>query len=182
MTGRAAAGRYARALFDVVRSGGDVQAVQRELEQFVDLVAQHDALARAFANPAIPAAKKRAIVQALLEKSGPMTPALSKLLLLLADRDRLPLLADVAAMYRSRVLDHLKIVRGEIVTAAPLAPDAVERLRGSLGALTGREVVLETRVDPSIIGGAVTRIGSTVFDGSITTQLQKMKQALIEGA
>ena len=182
MTGRAAASRYARALFDVVRAEGDVEAVQRDLQAFADLAAGNETLGRIFGNPAIPASKKHGIVAALLRQAGPVTPPLGKLLLLLADRDRLPLLPEIAASYRNRVLDHLKVVRGEVTTAVPLSPEALERLRRSLGAVTGREVVLETRVDPSIIGGVVTRVGSTVFDGSVTTQLQKMKQALAESA
>jgi F-type H+-transporting ATPase subunit delta len=77
-------------------------------------------------------------------------------------------------------MDHLKIVRGEVTTAMPLAPEKLRALEQGLARATGRQVVLEARVDPSIIGGVVTRLGSTVYDGSITTQLQKMKQSLIE--
>ena len=76
------------------------------------------------------------------------------------------------------MLDHQKIVRGEVTTAVPLAPDKMRALEQSLGQATGRTVMLEARVDPSIIGGVVTRLGSTVYDGSVTTQLQKLKQSL----
>ena len=75
-----------------------------------------------------------------------------------------------------------KIIRGQVTTAIALPPDKLRALEQGLQAATGRKVVLETKVDPSIIGGVITRLGSTVYDGSVTTQLQKMKQALIEGA
>jgi F-type H+-transporting ATPase subunit delta len=87
---------------------------------------------------------------------------------------------DMAKAYRERLMDHLNIVRGEVTTAVPLADDKLRVLEQGLAKATGRKVVLESRVDASIIGGAVTRLGSTVYDGSITTQLEKMKQALIE--
>jgi F-type H+-transporting ATPase subunit delta len=180
MTSRAAATRYAKALFDVVLAEGNVEAAQDELQQFADLVSTNQMLAGAFANPAIPAARKRAVVDALLAQAGQVSRPVAKLLLLLADRDRLILLPQLATAYRDRLMDHQRIVRGEVTTAAPLPADALARIEGSLAQATGRRVVLTARVDPSILGGAVTRLGSTVYDGSVTTQLQKMKQALVD--
>ena len=181
MTSRAAALRYARALFDVAQKEADVQQVQAQLEAFAALVTANPALAHTFGNPAIPAAKKRAVVEALVARAGAMTSALAKLLLLLASRDRLALLPDLAAAYRERVLDHLQVIRGEVRSAMPLAADRLTALEQSLARATGRRVVLEAKVDPAIIGGVVTRLGSTVFDGSVTTQLEKLKQTLVEG-
>jgi F-type H+-transporting ATPase subunit delta len=180
MTSRAAATRYARALFDVTLREANVEKAQDDLQQFADLVGRHETLSHTLANPAVPAAKKRIVVQALIDRAGGMTPAVAKLILLLADRDRLVLLPDVATAYRERLLDHQKIIRGEVTTAVPIAPEKVRALEQGLAQATGRKVVLEPRVDPSIIGGVITRLGSTIYDGSITTQLQKMKDALTE--
>jgi F-type H+-transporting ATPase subunit delta len=102
------------------------------------------------------------------------------MILLLAERDRMALLPDIARNYRERVMDHQKIIRGQVTTAIALPADKLRALEQGLQAATGRKVVLETKVDPSIIGGVITRLGSTVYDGSVTTQLQKMKQSLIE--
>jgi len=181
VTTRAAAGRYARALFDVVvkESPADIEKAQNELRQFADLFVQNAALANALGNPAIPASKKVAVVKALLEKAGAVTPPLAKLLLLLADRDRLALLPDLARVYRDRVMDHQQIVRGDVTSAIALPPEKIRALEQGLQRATGRKVVLEAKVDPSIIGGVVTRLGSTVYDGSVTTQLERMKQSLI---
>lgn len=179
MTSRTAATRYARALFDVaLTEGADVQQIGRDLAAFADLVAEHESLARVFANPAVPTPRKRAIVEALIAKAGPMHQTLSKLLLLLADRDRLVLLPQIAAAYRTRLLDHAKVVRAEVTTAVALTEDRLAALKAGLARATGRDVQIENRVDPGILGGAVTRIGSIVYDGSLTRQLQKMKESL----
>lgn len=185
MTSRAAAARYARALFDVVRkeSGGrqaDLEKVQQDLSDFAEVVTGHEGLSRAMANPAIPAAKKRAVVEQLLARTGGLSPVLAKLLLLLAERDRLVLLPELAAAYRDRLMDHLQVVRAEVTTAIQLPADRVRALQQGLAGATGRQVQLGTRVDPAIIGGAVARIGSTVYDGSVTTQLERLKQKLVE--
>ena len=183
MTAGAAAGRYARALFDVVlKEGGDVEKVQADFQQFVDLFEQHPVLATTLGNPAIPASKKQVVAKALIDRAGTISPVVGKMILLLAERDRMMILPEIARRYRERVMDHQKIIRGQVTTAIALPPEKLRALEQGLQAATGRKVVLETKVDPSIIGGVITRLGSTVYDGSVTTQLQKMKQALIEGA
>jgi F-type H+-transporting ATPase subunit delta len=180
VTAGAAAGRYARALFDVaLKEGNDVTKVQGELQQFADLFAGAQ-LAPILGNPGIPASKKKALARALIDRAGQITPPLAKLILLVAEKDRLLLLPGIARAYAERVMDHQKIVRGDVTTAIPLSPETLVALEQGLAKATGRKVVLEARVDPSIIGGAVTRLGSTVYDGSVTTQLQKLKQSLIE--
>lgn len=181
MTARAAGIRYARALFDVAKKEGDIQQVGRDLADFARIIAGNEILARVLSNPAIPAARKRAVIEQLLAKAGTVSPILSKLLLLLADRDRLAILPDVAAAYRDRLMDHAQVVRAEVVTAVALPADRITALRDGLARATGRQVQLENRIDASIIGGAVTRIGSTVYDGSVTRQLEKMKEVLIGG-
>jgi F-type H+-transporting ATPase subunit delta len=102
----------------------------------------------------------------------------AKLLLLLAERDRLSLLPDVVRAFENRLMEHLGIVRAEVVTAIDLPADRVKALTQNLARATGREVQLATRVDPEIIGGAVARIGSIVFDGSVTRQLERMREVL----
>jgi F-type H+-transporting ATPase subunit delta len=181
VTSGAAAGRYARALFDVAtKEQVDVQKVQSDLQEFVDLFAQHPSLAHTLGNPAIPASKKKGVAQALVERASGLSPIVGKLILLLAERDRLALLPDLARIYGERVMDHLNVIRGQVTTAMELAPDRLRALEQGLQQATGRTVVLESKVDPSIIGGVITRLGSTVYDGSVTMQLQKMKQSLID--
>ncbi len=183
MTSRAAASRYARALFDVMlQERGELEWAGRDLSSFAGLVSENPALERVLSNPAIPAARKRAVVEALLAGAGGMTRPVSKLLVLLAEHDRLRLVEEIAEAYQQRLMDHMKIVRAEVVTAVPMTPDRMRALEQSLARATGRQVQLSARVDPSIIGGAITRIGSTVFDGSITTQLERLKDQLVSAA
>jgi F-type H+-transporting ATPase subunit delta len=182
VTSGAAAGRYARALFDVViaESAAKLDAAQSELQAFADLFSGTEALAAVAANPSIPVGRKSALAKALVDRGGGVTPAVGKLIVLLASRDRLVLLPEIARAFRARVMDYQKVIRGDVTTATPLPPDKLLALEQGLQVATGRTVVLESRVDPSIIGGVITRLGSTVYDGSVTTQLEKMKQALVE--
>ena len=182
MTSRAAAARYARALFDVALKEGDVEQAGRDLQAFAQIVAGHDALPKILANPAIPAPKKRALIEQLIARAGSLSPIVAKLLVLLADRDRLVLLSEITAAYQHRLMDHAQVVRAEIVTAVGLPGDRVAALQQGLANVTGRQVQLESRVDPSIIGGAIARVGSTVYDGSVTRQLEKMKETLTAGS
>jgi len=182
MTNRGAALRYARALFDVARKEAGIEDVGRELSAFAALVAGHEVLSRVLSNPAVPAPRKRAVIQDLLARSGSVSPIVSKLLLLMAERDRLVLLPEIDTAYQARLMDHANVVRAELTTAVALPDDRVAALQNGLATVTGRKVQLETKVNPSIIGGAVARIGSTVYDGSVTTQLQKVKERLVGAA
>jgi F-type H+-transporting ATPase subunit delta len=101
-------------------------------------------------------------------------------LLLLAERDRLVLLRDLLAAFNERVMDYRNVVRAEVTTAAPIDPARTEAIRSGLAKMTGRTVNLAAKVDPAIIGGVVARIGSTVYDGSVTRQLERMKERLVE--
>src|SRR5262245_15780086 len=180
MTNRMAANRYARALFDVaIKEQQDLDAIDREVTEFIDLMKAQPLFEKVLLNPAVPAPRKRAAVAAVTG-GAKLWPAVAKLLVLLAERDRLVLLPDLLAAYRERVRDMRKIVRAEVVTAEPLSPERAQAVARGLEQMSGRNVQMDVRVDPTIIGGVVARIGSTVYDASIATQLQKMKQRLVE--
>ncbi len=180
MTGRSVATRYARALFDVALSEGDLQQVSRDVGGFSALIASNEELARVLSNPAIPVQRKRAVVNELIARVGALSPIVSKLLVLLAERDRLVLLPEIVRTYENRLMDHAQVVRAELVTAVALPSERLQALQQGLARATRRTVQMENRVDPSILGGAVAKVGSTVYDGSVTTQLAKLKQQLVE--
>jgi F-type H+-transporting ATPase subunit delta len=179
MSVRSSASRYARALLDVAIKESNPEHAEQELAAFVDLLTGHRDLEKALTNPAVPVTAKRAVVEDLVTRQDPSRPV-AKLLLMLADRDRLLLLPALLAVYRERLMDYRLVVRADVTTAAPLAPDRTAQLERRLADVTGRRVVLTTKVDPSIIGGIVARIGSTVYDGSIITQLAKIRERLTE--
>ena len=179
MSMRASAARYARALLDVAIKESDPERAGQELAAFVDLVRRHPELERVLANPVVPAANKRAVVQQVVERLQMSTPA-AKLLALLATRGRLPLLPDLLDVYRDRLMEHQRVVRAEVTTSVPLSPERTAQLQQRLAGATGRAVTMTTKVDASIIGGMITRIGSTVYDGSVAAQLAKVKDRLSE--
>jgi F-type H+-transporting ATPase subunit delta len=178
VTNKIAAARYARALFDVaVKEKADLEQIERDLGQFADLFSQYPQLEKVLLNPAVPVQRKRAAVVDLLGHAT-FWPIVSKLLTLLAERDRLVLVRDLLAAFSERVLDYRNVVRAEVTTAAPIDPKRTEAIRNGLARLTGRTVKLAAKVEPAIIGGVVARIGSTVYDGSVTRQLERMKEKL----
>ncbi len=180
MTNKTAATRYARAVFDVaLKERADLNAIEADLAAFAGLFTEHPTLARVLLNPAVPVPRKRAAVAEVVQRAG-VSSIVGKTLILLAERDRLVLLPDLVESYRDRLMDHQNVARAEVTTAVPLEPARADAIQQSLARATGRRVTLTTVVDPALIGGIVARVGSTVFDGSVTTHLKKMKQRLAE--
>jgi F-type H+-transporting ATPase subunit delta len=101
---------------------------------------------------------------------------------MLAERDRLALLPDVAAAYHTRLLDHQRVVEAHVTTAAPLPADRADALARSLAERTGRQVRVTTAIDPSLVGGVVARIGTTVYDGSVARHLERLRERLTQDA
>jgi F-type H+-transporting ATPase subunit delta len=181
MTNRTAANRYARALLEVaLKETVDLAQVETELVAIVDLFTQNQTLQKVLLNPAVPAVRKRSAV-AEIARQAALLDVVRKLLILLAERDRLIILPDLLAAFRDRLMEHLKVVRAEVTTTVVLPPERLEAIRRRLAEVTGRTVNLTTRVDPTLIGGMVARVGGTVYDGSVTTQLRKMRAQLGEG-
>jgi F-type H+-transporting ATPase subunit delta len=181
VTSKAAAHRYARALFDVaLKEQQNLEPIEAQLAEFVDLFKQYPTLEKVLLNPAVPALRKRATVAELVSKLG-MSEILAKLLGLLAERDRLIVLPDLLANYRERLLAHQDVIRAEVTTASALSDAHTQQIERRLGQVTGKRVMVSVRVDPSIIGGVVTRIGGTVYDSSVTRQLEKMRSRLVAG-
>jgi F-type H+-transporting ATPase subunit delta len=179
MSMRTSAARYAKALLDIAVQESNPEQVEQELADFVEVVQQHADLERALGNPVVSAGDKRAIVEQVLQRLGPSSPT-AKLLLLLAGRGRLALVPVVLDVYRERLQEHRQIVLAEVTTAEPLAPERATALQERLATMTGRTVTMTTRVNPEILGGVVTRIGSTVYDGSVATQLARVRDRLME--
>jgi F-type H+-transporting ATPase subunit delta len=178
MSTRASAARYARALFDVAVRESDPAQAERDLATFADLFHTHPELHRALTHPSVPVARKKAVVEALLAKLTLSAPV-AKLVLLLAERDRLVLVADLLAVYRERLMEQQRVVQAEVTTAVPISPERVKALEQRLSSATGRRVVMSAKVNPDIIGGMVARIGSTVYDGSVAAQLERLKDTLV---
>jgi F-type H+-transporting ATPase subunit delta len=181
MTFQAIARRYAAALFDVIsRTGdGDIDRAGRDLASIRELLTANPALRKVLESPGVPAQKKHAILEAVLDRSGDLGPEVRRLLLLLAERDRLVILGDVSTFFSERVMRRNRVVQADIVTAVPLGDDRRAALTTALGQATGGAVLLTERVDPSIIGGLVAKVGGVVYDGSVTRQLERMRERFL---
>ncbi len=174
------ANRYARALADVIIERRETTEVAAELNKFAQMIAEHSQLRDVFASPVLAAERKRAVLNELLARMSPRQTTANFLQLLLSNSR----LHDLDQMLRalSNELDaRTNIVSAEITTAREISEQEQSMLRNQLKAATGKDVRLQFRTDPAIIGGVVTRIGSLVYDGSIKSQLAQMKQRLISG-
>ena len=181
MGNRSVAIRYARALLDVSVAEGSAEEVERLLGEFAALLDNHELLKRVLVNPAVPTPRKRAIVAEIVARGGGVPTPLARLLLLLAERDRLGLLPELVEAFTERLLEHQQVVRAEVTTAAPLPADRAQAMARGLAEVTGKRVSMTPRVDPTIIGGVVARVGSVVYDGSIVRQLERLRDELTEG-
>jgi F-type H+-transporting ATPase subunit delta len=179
MTARMSALRYARALLDVALAEADPVMVEQQLAGAAELFKGHAALWKVMTNPAVPAPKKRAMVDAILPQLG-VAPVVAKTLQMLASRDRIGLLPEIVEAYSGKLMDHQNVVRATVTSAVPLPADRAKKLEQELAGITGRRVVMSAAVDPSIVGGVVARIGSTVWDGSVRRQLEKIRERLVE--
>jgi F-type H+-transporting ATPase subunit delta len=178
MSTRTSAARYARAIFEVAQKEADLTVVQSDLNGIITAASENPELKRVLGSRALPEAARRSIVLAIGERMGVSVPV-ARLLGLLADRRRLELLPEIATLYTERLLEHQNVVQAEVTSAVPLSPEATARLQASLSSATGKQITMRVSVDPLLLGGVVARVGSTVYDGSVRTQLKKMRDRLV---
>ena len=174
--------RYARALLDVAERQGQLERVEQEVSAFASLVDTQPLLRKSLLSPAVPPGPKRAVVESLLEHVGGQSEITVRLLTLLAERDRLTLLPEIVEVFQDQLMAHRGVVRARITTAEPLAAPRVEEITQRLATATGKQVMVDTGTDPSVIGGLVTQIGSTVWDGSIARHLARLRQRFLSEA
>jgi F-type H+-transporting ATPase subunit delta len=178
MSTRTSATRYAKALLDVTTSDADAAKIEQDLGAFVALIEANPELRQALLSPSVPASARRNIASAVAERIG-MAPTGVRLLQLLADRDRLAMAGELLAVFRERLLDRRKIVRADVRSAVALAPEALRAIESRLSAVTGKNVAIDAAVDPALIGGVVAKVGGTVYDGTVKTQIEKLRRQLV---
>jgi F-type H+-transporting ATPase subunit delta len=179
MSRREDANQYAKGLFAVAAAQGAPRPVADQLRGFLGLLDANPDLRRAMFNVAIPPDRKRRVLDELAAL-GPLSPLLQRFLELVIARGHLPLLPAVADAFEVRVLQHEQVVAAQVTTAVALPADRRTVLERSLEAFAGTTVRVSTAVDPSILGGVVARIGSTVYDGSIRRQLERLREQMVE--
>lgn len=171
--------RYAKALLEAAAEAGVLEQVAADLEALGPHFAGKE-VAGFFANPAVPRARKEAALTAAAERAAASRISVNLLRLLLA-RGRVGLLPDIARLFRDLADERTGRVRAEVTAAVPLSVASLEALAARLSAATGRQVHLTPRVDPTVLGGLVARVGSTLYDASLRTQLRRMREVLSKG-
>jgi F-type H+-transporting ATPase subunit delta len=169
--------RYAAALADVVMERGEAREVQQELSAWESMMAGSADLLEVFRNPTIPYDQKRKVLNALVARAG-VRPTTANFLNVLLHNQRLPDLAEINRQFARTLDDRSGVVVAQVTTARSMPVQVQEGLSERLSNLTGRRVRLQFAVDEELIGGVMTRIGSTVYDGSVRTQLQEIRRHL----
>ncbi len=167
--------RAARALFDVTRAAGQARPTLDALEAFSGIVQGHEELRATVLSPFVPGPVKRAIVEQIAA-TLPMTDAALRTLRILAETQSTDGFQPMLNEFRALVYRLEKRVTAQVTTAVPLSEAQAEAVRDALAQALGLLVTVQPRVDPAIIGGAVTRVGSIVYDGSLAHHLARMKE------
>lgn len=170
--------RYATALFQIGTETSSLEALVDELARLAATYEGSKELRDAIDNPLVPREAKQAVVKDVAQALGLGQTATSTALML-TDRRRLPALAGIVQRLREMTDARLGVVRADVVSARPLDGAHQERLKGELERITGRRVVLDTRVDATLLAGVVARVGDRVFDGSLVTRLRRMRETLL---
>ena len=170
--------RYGSALADVVLKHDETETVKAELSQWVRMINSNADLNDAFSNPSIKHAQKQRVLEGLIEKTRPSKTTANFLRVMLRN-DRLTEISVINERFLSELEQRSGIVSAEVISARELPPDERKELRAKLEKLTGKRVNLNFNIDENIIGGVVTRLGSTVYDGSVKTRLDNLKEQLV---
>jgi len=174
MSVQTVARRYASALADVVLKNGQAREVQEELLAWEKMFQMNPVLAEVFGNPTIALDQKRAVLNKLIERAKPSSTTANFLKVLLQNQ-RLNDLGEINQKF-AEILDvRAGMVAATVTTARTVPDNAQQRLHAKLSLVTGKKVRINFTTDSELIGGLVTRIGSTVYDGSVRNHLQQIK-------
>jgi F-type H+-transporting ATPase subunit delta len=171
--------RYTKALFQLAQEIHREEAIGQEIEAFLAAYTGSP-LETVLNNPAFGMDGRRRVLVEVVKKLQ-LSALAEHFLGLLLDRDRLTYLSSIVARYRRLLNESRGRVEAKVVAASPPEPAMVDRLRAVLGGLSGKEVVLEQATDPGLIGGVLVELEGKVYDGSVRTQLEKMKQRIARG-
>jgi F-type H+-transporting ATPase subunit delta len=170
--------RYASALLALATEAGKVDKVQKDLRELGASWKENRDLRNVFENPSVKVESRKAILKDLAQAAG-MDPLVRDTLLLVADRGRMSSLPEIIESYEALAEQRSGRVRAEVVTATEMPEAYFEELRKTLERVTGKQVTLAKKVDPSILGGVVARVGDQIFDGSTKNRLDELKTELL---
>ncbi|MFZ0987829.1 MAG: F0F1 ATP synthase subunit delta [Xanthobacteraceae bacterium] len=173
------AGRYANALFELALETNAIEAVKTELDRFDAIVADNADLTRLVRSPVFSAEEQLQALSAVLERMG-IRGLAANFLKLAASNRRLFAVRDMIKAFRALVAQHKGEATAAVTVAEPLKDAHVDALRAALKAVSGKDVDLDVKVDPSILGGLVVKLGSRMVDSSLRAKLNAIKHAMKE--
>jgi len=169
--------KYAKGLFTAAKELNKTKEFGEELNQIKDLLISMPEVLSALQNPIYPPDLKMEIIEEIL-KVMKVDPEIERFLKLLVERRRIQYIREIVTMYQELLDEELNIARGEVITAYPLSEEEKKELEEVLKNYLKKEVILKSKVDEGIIGGIKIRIGDLIFDGTLKTQLNKMKEII----
>lgn len=171
--------RYARSLADVVLENNEETAVTADLFTYREIFKSVPEVLKAFDSPAVPREAKERLLSSLIEKY-PVVRTTANFLRILVDHHRIRYFEEICLAYIRAVNERKGIVAARVTAAYTLTKEELLRLRASLSEATGKTVTLDVQTDAGLLGGLVVQVGSTVYDGSIRSQLDEVKKRLAE--
>lgn len=177
---RIVAGRYAQALMNLAAGENQVQEIADGLDDLADAFQESAKLQEFLAEPKVSQAVKEATVTELLQKTQ-APPLLNTFVRYVTRKRRIGLLDEMRKVYHELADERMGRANADVTVAAALSTQQESDLKERLEKLSGLEINLRVNIDPSILGGIVAKIGSTVWDGSLRNQLNQIHQSIIEG-
>jgi F-type H+-transporting ATPase subunit delta len=177
----AVSSRYARAFADVIADAKlDASKVVAQLRTLVAAFELSRELREVWESPAIPVKQKRQVLDALATRIGVTDRPIRNFIAVLIDQDRIALLPEIATQLDVELNRRIGRIDAEIISARELAPEQRSALIGEISRLTGKVVLPHYATDEKLLGGVTVRVGSTIYDGSVRGQLQRIRQQLTE--
>jgi F-type H+-transporting ATPase subunit delta len=174
-------GIYARAFADVVMKTSsrlDPSGALQELRTIESLLKESDPLRRVLENPSIPGDRKRAVLDAITKRLG-TTRQVRNFIAVLIDHRRLPLFSEILKQLEQELNDRQGFAEAQVSTARPLSDAEKKMLEAEITRLTGKKVRARYEQNVSLLGGAVVQVGSTIYDGSVEGQLNRIREQLV---
>ena len=172
-----AAKRYTKALFDFSIEQNKLDVIRSDLTELKCLLGEADEFAAFVADPLISPEQRRSVLEKLL--GGRADPRTLNFLYFLDEKGRLDLLDEICSIFDHFYLDHQGILKVEMITASALNSEQISQIKLRLQARFGKEIEAEVELDPNLLGGFKVRVGDTIYDYSIATQLDVLRQQLI---
>jgi F-type H+-transporting ATPase subunit delta len=171
--------RYARAFFEIAAEEKKLEQLHSELNQFSSMITQNKALKEFLANPIIEQDNKKAVVEKIISKLN-FSKMTVNFLKLLVDKKRIDSLPDIEICYRQLMDEALKKVRINVKTAFPLSSKMRDYIIANMEKISGRKVDITVETAPELLGGVIISVGDTLYDGSVKSQLNNMRNLLGE--